>query len=89
MSFLVFFSLSSLLVVNFATELILPVVLRKFNEYRAGDSPSVKASASSTTVRPNEKYQNASDEDLFLAKVAREAALPEYNIFGQFHGPSG
>jgi len=67
-------------VVNAATELILPIVLRWYAEWKAGDhGKDAQLKKDLDEKRSVEKVDEAS----FLQKVEREALLPEYSLFGE------
>lgn len=68
-------------VVNAATELVLPIVLRWYAEWKAGD----KGKDAQLKKDLDEKRSvERIDEASFLQKVEREALLPEYSLFGEF-----
>lgn len=64
--------------INAFTELALPFLLRKFNEWRAGDGAGNKSPS------PPGTPTTSSSERAFLKRVYAELELPAYDTFGDY-----
>lgn len=67
-------------VINAATELVLPFVMRFISDWRAGKTTFKDAFTGHTASTST----NGGTEARFLAKIDDELALPDYAIFSAF-----
>ena len=68
-------------VINAATELVLPIVMRWYAEWKAGDHDKDKKPKADLDEKRSTDVELV-DEASFLQSVERQALLPEYSLFG-------